>query len=150
VGGALGHRPPASRLTKADYRCWDLQLGDEQPGPVVGAHSRPTVDEGPMKRAGLVILGQATPDSSAAEHERHDVTGHVLVHAGEGALFDREPGLLENLTTQRFLDGLAVLEDAAGRFPVTVVSPLDEEGSSDVVDDHAGNADECRVSFVIA
>ena len=46
-----------------------------------------------------------------------------------------------DLSAEAVLDGLAVFGDAAGGFPVAIVSSLDDEGPAFVVDDEAGDAD---------
>jgi hypothetical protein len=64
-----------------------------------------------------------------------------LVNAGEGDGLDVEAGFLADFAAQPVVDGLAELEDAAGRFPAVVVGALDEQGAAVVVGDDAGYAD---------
>ena len=96
---------------------------------------------GPAQGAGLVTGGGASVDRLAAEDERDDQAGHVLVDAGQGRRKgDLDAGLFEDLALKGLGDGLPGFENAARRLPVPVVPALDQQGPAAVVDDDSGDA----------
>jgi hypothetical protein len=64
-----------------------------------------------------------------------------LIDASECLRLDLQTRLLVDLPAEAVFDRLTVFENSAGRFPVAVVSALDDEGPALVVDDDAGDAD---------
>lgn len=96
---------------------------------------------GPAQGASLASGDGRAVGRFAAEDQRDDETRHVLVDARKGrGERDLDAGLFEDLALKGLGDGLLAFEDAARRFPVTVVAALDQEGPALVVDDDPGHA----------
>src|SRR4051812_18331615 len=76
----------------------------------------------------------------AAVYEGHDPAGHVLVDACQPFHLHRHAGLLGNLAYYSLLKRLVSFEDAARWLPAAVVSALDHQHSSSLVDYDAGDA----------
>jgi hypothetical protein len=78
---------------------------------------------------------------AAAEDQRNDTAGQVLVDPGEMLDFDLDSGLFPDLAPYAGLDVLVEFEHAAGRLPPAVVTPLDDENTTVLVDDDTSDAD---------
>ena len=77
----------------------------------------------------------------AAVHESHDSAAHVLVDASQRTNADLDSGLFQDLAAHALLERFAQLQNAPGRFPVAVVTPLDHQDAAVFIDDDSGDAD---------
>jgi hypothetical protein len=112
----------------------------EHPHGESGCH--PLLDLGhghPPDGLRLVRRSGRAGDGVAAEHQRDDTEGQVLVDAGEPLDLDDDPGLLDDLAPDAVLEGLVELQDAAGRLPPRVVAALDHEHRAVVADGYPDN-----------
>lgn len=92
-------------------------------------------------RAGLVPRGGSAVGCLAAEDEGDDQARHVLVDAGQArGKVDLDAGLFEDFALKSLGNGLLTFEDPARGFPVAVVTALDQEGSTLVIDYDPGDA----------
>lgn len=95
----------------------------------------------PAQCPGLGARGRVPVDRLAAEDEGDDQAGHVLVHASQDRRGrDLDSGLFEHFALKGVGDRLPGLQHSAGRFPVAVVPPLDQQGAALIVDDDPGDA----------
>ena len=78
----------------------------------------------PAEPGNLRVLSQGATGLTAPEDQGHDSKPHVLVDASECQRLDDESGLFPDLAEQALDYRLIALENAAGRFPVPVVSAL--------------------------
>src|ERR1039457_814467 len=95
---------------------------------------------GPPESGCLAGCGQGAAGLGGGGGERGDALAHVLVHAGQRGRLHVQAGLLGDLAAQALGDFLAELQDTAGRLPVAVIAPPDEQGTVLAVDHHGGNA----------
>src|SRR5450755_789534 len=95
---------------------------------------------GPAQPGGLAGGGEGAAGLAAAEDQGDDAAGHVLVDAGQRGRLDLQAGFLGDLAAEAVGDLLAELEHAAGRLPVAVIAPPDEQGPAGVVDYDGGDA----------
>ena len=102
----------------------------------------------PPKPGNFRVLSQGATDWTASEYQGYDSPAHIFVDAGKRYGLDNEAGFFFDLTQQAICYRLIALEDAARRFPVRVVSPLDNERAPVLVDHDTGNAH--RVARVLA
>ncbi len=102
----------------------------------------------PAKPGDFRILSQSATDWTAFKYQGYDTLAHIFVDAGKSHGHDEEAGFLLDLAQQTVSYRLIALKDAAGRFPMRVVSPLDNECASVLIDHDTSNAH--RVARVLA
>ena len=107
-------------------------------------HLSDFIGGGPQETGCFVVGGELAAGDAAAEDQRDDSSGHILVDAGQCDGLDGEAGFFSHFARHAVRDGFAQFEHAAWWLPVPVVAPSYEEGAS-VVKDDTGHAD--RVSW---
>jgi hypothetical protein len=94
----------------------------------------------PAESGNFGVFFQGAAHRTASEDQSYDSPAHVLVDASKRNGLNDEPGLLPDFTQQTVCNGLVALKDAAGWFPVRIISPLDYERAAVLVDHNTSNA----------
>src|SRR6266568_8671769 len=94
----------------------------------------------PPESGNFRVLSQGATDWAASKYQSYDATAHVFIDAGKRYGLDNEAGFFFDLTQQALCYRLTALKDAAGRFPVRIVSSLDNEGAPILIDHDTSNA----------
>ena len=110
------------------------------PYGVGGGHScHCLVGVHPLDRRCLVRQLNGSGNRGASEYKGDDPPLHVLVDPGKWADVYGDSRFLSYLTLRSLLEGLVEFENAAGGFPVTVVTSPDHEHVARSVHDDAGH-----------
>jgi hypothetical protein len=102
----------------------------------------------PAESGNFGVLFQDATHRTAPEDQSHDSPAHVLVDASKRNWLNDEPSLFPDFAQQTLCYSLVTLKDAAGWFPVRIISPLDYERAAVLVDHNTSNA--YRVARVLA
>ena len=96
---------------------------------------------GPLETSYLVVGGEPPAFDFATEDECDNSARHILIDAGQRDRFGIKASLFSYLAPESCFYGLAKFEHSSRRFPVPVVPPPDEQGTTGLIGDDPCNAD---------
>jgi hypothetical protein len=94
----------------------------------------------PPKPGNFRVFFQAPADRTASKDESYDAPAHVLIDASKRQRFNGQSGFFPDFSQQSIYYGFIALKDTAGRFPMRIISPLDNERPAVLIDYDTGNA----------